>query len=303
MKFPEALAYARHADIVSFHTVVDPRLSVAQDLKESIVGRETWKLGISGITALANQLQTAVYRRLSHWYGGEKDVPGEIEQEMVKEFIDALYGEGTRVVVKRHGTQEKNCVTASLRGAEQKIRMMQLPHNMEDGLTHTSLAESAAEAVLFEYAAAITGKNVRVLSSENTRSAQPAVMISQRGGALAFASPLRCVNYRSDIPWQQINDLLGQERQGSLIWDEKVVNSVCGNGTFLQLTTDFTKLLQNYLNHRDENEIVLMITHTQQTNIADICAGAVPERWREYGSRIFIDSQSSILLPRGVRIK
>lgn len=209
---------------------------------------------------------------------------------------EALFGEGPRVIIMRHGTQFSD--------NPNKINMMRLSHNMTQPLTDISMVQATATGVALAIIAGKLGKPIEVISSENERALQTAALIAGIAGVpLAIDGSLNCVNYppEKEVSDKKLLELLGPENNGALLWQEKIVDRVCGPGTFQRISRDMPRLLARLL-LQDNNTITVVITHTQQTQAADVFAEDKPLRLRELGVRLFTP-QKSTLFPNGIFTK
>lgn len=209
---------------------------------------------------------------------------------------EVLTGDGPHVVIMRHGTQFSD--------KPDKIEMMRFPANMKEPLTGISMAQATATGVALAVIARKLGKQIEVISSENERALQTAAIIAGIAEAgLTIDRGLNCVNYppEKEVSNEKLLDLLGRENNGALLWREDIVDRVCGPGTFQRISRDMSRLLTRLL-LRDNNVITVVVTHTQQTQAADVFAGNRPSRLRELGMRLFTP-QESTLLPNGIFAK
>lgn len=209
---------------------------------------------------------------------------------------EVLSGDGPRVIIMRHGTQFSN--------DPNKLKMMRHPANMKEPLTNMSMAQAAATGVALAIVARRIGKKIEVISSENERALQTAALVAGIAGAsLTIDKRLNCVNYppEDEVSDEELLDLLGPKNNGALLWVKEIVDRVCGEGTFDRITQDMKDLHQKLLS-QDGNSIKVIITHTQQTQAADVFAGNRPSRLRELGMRLFTP-QKSTLLPNGIFAK
>lgn len=216
----------------------------------------------------------------------------EIHPQSLIDLEQALAGDGPRVIIMRHGTQFSDMP---------KIDMMRLPHNMTEPLTDISMAQAVATAVTLSVIAGKLEKPIRVISSENKRALQTAALIAGITGAqFVIDKRLNCVNYppKKEVSDEELSQLLGPENKGALLWQKEIVDRVCGPGTFERISRDMPRLLARLL-LQDNNSITIVITHTQQTQAADVLAEDEPVRLRELGVRLFSPS-GSVLVPNGI---
>lgn len=257
--------------------------------------------------------QEAMARTINVIQGQVADVLGlggvilrQVSPELVREFVSAIDhsnggSDSGRYIMLRHGGQRIDGETGDLKGASQKIRLMQLPHNMVDPLTDQSIAEAVGLGlVLACVSQGINPGTIQVRSSVNTRAAEVAAVVARlTGGSAVYDARLNCVDYPGDKTDQQIDDLLGPANKGSLRWDRLTVDGVIGNGTYDRITQNVEDLIREGVTAKGWT---IDITHTQQTNAADLKAGREPSRLAEMGFSVWRSPVESRLLPNGVFI-
>lgn len=282
------------ADLQTELVAKDPRLNRA--FKSALTLYQERKPNEADLFAavdFANALQTRILKDL----GIEGAKPREIDLVQVAQLAKALQGTGGKVILMRHGTQQIAPDTKELKGATQKIRLMQVPHNREDPLTDVSLAETAGTAYIFRFLSTKLGKPITVKSSENTRAAEVAAFLSYLTNAPAeYDKRLTCVNY-PQLPDETIDSLLGEGSNGGLAWNKSIVDAVTGEGSYDRITRDINSVIEEGLKGEG---IRIYVTHTQQTNAADLAAGAQPTRLSELGMRVFGHNRQSTLLSQGI---
>lgn len=208
----------------------------------------------------------------------------------------ALAGEGPSVIVMRHGTQHSDLAS--------KLDLMRQPQNQTDPLTTASAAQAVVTGVILATIAERSGKRIRVVSSENTRALQTgAIVAGISGGSLVIDNRLTCLDYPpvSEVSNDALLDRLGRENNGAVVWKEEIVDNVFGQGTYKRATRDMADILTQHL-LKEGDEIVVVVTHTQQTNACDVYAGDEPLRLRELGMRVFT-SEKQVLFSNGVFIR
>jgi len=277
-------------------TESNPRLKTVLDVSHDFLSREA----IIGLTLpqaveKANQLTHKVAEKLRP----EGVVLREVFPGIVNALGHSLSGEGGRVVMLRHGGQQQDLETGSLKGSSQKIRMMQHEHNRKDSLTDQSLAEAAGMAVVFKALQEASGKKIVVKSSINTRAAQVAALLAEIAECeIRYDSRLDCVDYPDNLKDEAIDTLLGPTNKGGLVWEKETVNRVVGDGTFERITGDVQQIVGEGLRG---GQLVINVTHTQQTNAADVMAGRSPSRLAEMGMSVFMQTpQTSFLFQNGI---
>lgn len=213
-------------------------------------------------------------------------------------LASTLRSPGGKVILIRHGAQHVADEVKTLPPVSQKIRMMQIPNNMDDPLTSSSIAESAGTAYMLRFLSGQTKKPIIIKSSENLRSAEVAAMVARITNApVTYDKRLNCINYPNSLSDDEITGLLGSENNGALLWKDEAVDAISGKGTFGKITTDVSSLISEGLQSRVIN---LFVTHTQQTNASDALCHEKPIRWAELGMRVFSGQQNSLLLQNGV---
>ncbi len=178
---------------------------------------------------------------------------------------------------------------------------MQLPHNMIDPLTDQSIAEAVGlSLVLACVSQEINPGTIKVRSSANTRAAEVAALVARlTGGTAVYDERLNCVDYPKGKTDQEIDHLLGPANKGSLRWDKKTVDDAIGDGTYNRTTKNVKDLIQEGVTVKGWT---IDVTHTQQTNAADLKAGREPSRLAEMGFSVWRSPVESTLLPNGIFI-
>lgn len=230
----------------------------------------------------------------------------QVSPQLVGELVSVIdHGEDVsdsgRYMMLRHGGQRLDEETGDLKGASQKIRLMQLPHNMTDPLTDQSIAEAVGLGLVLACVyQEINPGEVSVRSSANTRAAEVAAIVARlTGGSVVYDQRLNCVDYPKDKTDQEIDDLLGPANKGSLRWDRTTVDRVIGDGTYDRITENVEDLIREGVTAKGWT---IDVTHTQQTNAADLVARREPSRLAEMGFSIWRSPVESTLLPNGVFI-
>lgn len=205
-----------------------------------------------------------------------------IDTDLMFHNIAPVLSEGGIIVV-RHGAQFAPGLS--------KIAMMQMPHNYQDPLTHISMAEAAAFAVFADQLQKSTGLPVEIWTSKNIRAYQVAQELSiftRKEGSipnLYYKTALDCLNYPNK-PEEEINEMLGPDAKGSLLWER--LDDFAGEGTRQMFKDNMMGLIRLAFRISPEgewkNKIIIMVTHTQQTNAVDALFGDEnPERYSELG--------------------
>lgn len=120
-----------------------------------------------GVADFATSLSGSILKAL----GIESSLGTQVSPSKILSLKEAVSQEGSSVVFMRHGEQSPpewifSIPNPSLR----KIRMMQDPFNKQDLLTNQGLADAFATGLTLLHVSKATGKNVRVISSENSRA-------------------------------------------------------------------------------------------------------------------------------------
>lgn len=191
------------------------------------------------------------------------------------------------IIIMRHGAQ--------FSADSSKIRMMQLPQNYTDPMTHVSMAEGASVAHQMAIFSNRTQLPVEIMTSKNIRAKQLAHEISAmtRGNDYATSNlsnlshkeALDCVNYPSDKTDEEINAILGPEAKGSLPWDK--IDALLGEGTTDVFLRNMGGIINGTLEKIAESrKMVVIVTHTQQTNAVDLLFDQQQVRYSELGFSI-----------------
>lgn len=310
-----------HQDVVARVAAEDPRIHTAIDVGRHLRPRFAFDYDPSPFVYIANQAferhpADAEFERLTYMQtfgqiaevflsrAGVSDRDAEriikesalVHMDSVLDLQQLLVGEGPRVIVMRHGTQHSDLAS--------KLDLMRQPQNQTDPLTTPSAAQAVVTGVILATIAEKAGKRIRVVSSENTRAIQTgAIVAGSSSGSLVIDKRLTCLDYPpvSEVSDDALLDRLGRENNGAVIWKEGIVENVFGYGAYKRVTRDMADILVQYL-LSDASEIVVVVTHTQQTNACDVYAEDKPLRLRELGMRVFT-TERQVLLPNGVFIK
>lgn len=237
------------------------------------------------IAGFANQLQ----KNIAQTVGVDESKLRLVSPENIELFECFVTANPNTVAFMRHGEQNSNV---------SKLEKMQQEHNIKDPLTAKSMAEAAGTAFVLWVLQERTGIPITIKTSGNVRSAQVGAVIAKvTGSRLIYDKWLNCVNYRDDIPLEALNELLGRENNGALIWEQKRADTVCseGEGTFQRVTEETAEVLAEGLNSQ---VLTLLVTHTQQTNALDKQMGEDPTRYDELGVRL-VGKESSQLIKSG----
>lgn len=196
----------------------------------------------------------------------------------------------------RHGVQAITSDIAALPAVEQKIRLMQPPHNTDDPITLASGVEAIGTGLALAWAAQLARKDVVVLTTANARGRQVATVFGSILGVPVYPDKrLDCIDYRTDISAEAISEILGKDKAGKLVWGEAKVDGVTREGTYQRITQDMRGLIGSAL---DQNHIVIAITHTQQLNAVAVDTG-MPATLDTLGMQGY-SARGSLLLPNGV---
>lgn len=227
----------------------------------------------------------------------------QVSPGLIRDLVNAVdrtdgVTEAGRYMMLRHGGQLLGRETGDLKGASQKIRLMQSPHNMRDPLTDQSIAEAVGLSLALTCISQETNLPIRVRSSVNTRAAEVAAVVTRlTGGTVAVDNRLKCIDYPKDKTDEEIDNLLGAANKGSLRWDRRTVDGVIGPGTYDRITQDVAALIHEGVTR---NGLTIDVTHTQQTNAADIKVGREPSRLAEMGFSIWRLPMQSTLFGNGI---
>ncbi len=166
-------------------------------------------------------------------------------------------------IAMRHGEQESG-YAAGLNDEETKIIQMRSAHNINDLMTERSAIEFIATMFIFKYMKDKFSIEFLIESSENQRALQPAKALAkllETNCKINLA--LSCVNYPDNtiLPDDQLKTIL---EKGTLPWQQKAIDRVCGNNTFNYITQNMSQLFSTET--LQKNQVRLKITHTQQIN-------------------------------------
>jgi broad specificity phosphatase PhoE len=238
------------------------------------------------ITDTANQLQKAVAFAL-----GCQESIREIDVSKVTTLKDLLQTYTASAIFMRHGEQELNDETQKLSGTLRKIKQMQLPYNMTDGITDSSLVEAIGTGFVLQWILHTTKKTLQIISSENERAHQVATVIAAvTNTPVHLDHRLNSISLPSNVGTEKLLALLGEDSKEQLVWKQEIIDTICGTGTFERITQTVHGCIAESL--QLQNTITLYITHTQQTNAADVEAGETPIRLPNLGFRVFSKSQN-----------
>lgn len=241
----------------------------------ALIGTELAGKSIVEVVAFANAAEAEARRTLHLFETASTRIVDEAAAGFMLEFSE---GDGVALWM-RHGKQQAQA-------GHSKIDMMRLPDNMEDPMTDESLIEAVGTGIILRYIAEKTGKPIEVKTSENKRAMQAAGIIAAIANARASVDQrLTCVNYNNNLINEEVNQRLGLENNGSLVWEEEIVDSVCGEGTWARISSGTIEMLNESQRGRGTEKITVFLTHTQQTNVLDNAYGDNPTRLAELGFR------------------
>lgn len=226
------------------------------------------------IVELANSL--GIYIALNLKHDQAQEALRKVDEMTIESLRNTLENGG--VILMRHGEQ-RSSGAKDLRGADLKIKMMQPFSNRTDPLTNKSICELGPTAFVLDYLVRQSNQYLTVFSSVNARALQAAAVISKTAGSkLSLDGKLNCVNYPVQLTEEQKEFLYSS--QGLLPWREEAVDLICGKGKFNQITADVKELIDK---GREGENVVLMITHSQQVSAAATYLGINNGRLKEYG--------------------
>lgn len=241
----------------------------------ALIGTELAEKNIAEVVAFANAAQQEAKRILHLSETASTRIVDEVVAGFMLEFSE---GDGVALWL-RHGKQQAQA-------GHSKIDMMRLPDNMEDPMTDESLAEAVGTGIILRYISEKTGKPIEVKTSENKRAMQAAGIIAAIANArVSIDQRLTCVNYDNRLSDEEVNQRLGPENNGSIVWEEEIVDSVCGEGTWARISSGTIEMLNGSQLGRGTEKITVFLTHTQQTNVLDNAFGDNPTRLAEFGFR------------------
>lgn len=259
-------------------------------VKVGQAGREVTRFNFEGDAFIerANKLQQDIISSLPC---GETQLR-PVSAEKVTLLTDRIQENEGGILFMRHGIQfVEDAERDRLTGSPRKIRLMQAPFNEKDPAAAQSLAEAASLALVLQHIGKKNNLPVSVVTSRNTRAADIGAIISVVNGfQIGIDDRLTCVNYPIDRTDEELEEMLGRDSMGALVWKEEILDAVCGDGTFKTIQEDVRAVLAG---HYGKKEITVCITHTPQTNAADVLVGDVPIRMPELGFRLFSGDTSS----------
>ncbi|MBI2597464.1 hypothetical protein HYW41_04870 [Candidatus Daviesbacteria bacterium] len=255
-------------------------------------------------------LTVELSRSMSRTLGTE--VVSSVSNQKVAQLVDAVSGNGNRIIFMRHGEQsspERVCSISDPR--LRKIRMMQDPFNKEDLLTNKGLVDVFVTAFSLLYVTETTGKRLNVLSSENLRAKEVAGVVARVIPSTTFATNegLNCITYRDerDVPPATIEGLLEDLPAGFMPWNPALIDKWCKKTrsgirpseaiirTIAALMRLGTKI--------DGDELFLVSTHNQQLAEALRLKARLENpfmRFPELTMIVVRDKNDLTIFPRGV---
>src|SRR5260221_1501410 len=221
----------------------------------------------------------------------------DIDSVAVEEFAQTV--QHTGLILMRHGPQDSH---------EDKITQMKQPANMQDPTTSQGLVEFTSTLLALEYALqgiknAHPGKDVtlQILSSKNRRAMDIAQTIADVFHIEVMESQLlTCLDY---LPFVTANnENLASDGSSAVEWEEEKINNVFGEQMYLTITSGMQNFIHPYTQPDVNNPtLTIAITHTQQTNAADVLANRPPVRLANFGIEIFpITVEPSLQMKNGV---
>lgn len=275
----------------------DPRLGVAIGLARPHfeISREVLsRLTPDQIAETVIRIQTTVYdvlkERFSRWLLTDRQ-PRTPSAQAITDFMKFQEDNGTTgVLLMRHGTQELDEETSKLTGSALKIAQMTEDHNENDPTTIASLAEAAGTAFTFASIQAQTDIPMSIRTSVNLRSSQVAIVM----GKLLHVPTmndyrLKCLNYPKQLSRDKVNEILGTENNGKLVWDRSIVDRIEGEGGYQRRVDNVTQLIEDY---RNREALITLVGHTQEINQAQITAGHRPGSLAELGFIVFSNTNA-----------
>lgn len=177
------------------------------------------------VAVLCDELATSVGRVI----GNRNESADPVDPEKLAQIRNLLAPAGHKVVFMRHGEQSPPDWIASIEDpAVRKIRMMQNPFNREDCLTNKGFVNVFATALGLYYIVDSTGKNLRILSSENRRAEEVAGIMSYLipNATFFIKEELDSINYRDehDDPPATLEQILEDLPSGTMPWIPQLVD-------------------------------------------------------------------------------
>ena len=183
--------------------------------------------------------------------------PRRLDPQILQDVKEALQSQAVCILM-RHGEQEESEWVKNLTVARKKIEMMRCNENLMNSLTKDSVLEALATALALKYVLNKSGQEKVFYSSQNARAFEAGELM---GKVLEQTFQKNrvwdCVNYPEEL-LLPINELEKKLPDGSLPWEEGIVDRILGLGSYVKIHQEMTKELQG--------KPFIALTHTQQIN-------------------------------------
>lgn len=292
MSWKDAEPRRQRFDIIETYREQDPRIPLIlrtwDDIKRDGLG--TWNAG--EVADFANEAMGIALRNVMSidTIVDKKETVRVVKARSVLELSKALQRGG--LLVLRHATQASKATLKRIK--------MSLPDNMTNQATTDSLIESLAVGIaLRRTQERDLLSDTQIITSENARSAGPAVVIAKIVSAPVNIEPaLTCINYLPDV---QDDVFEKNTKDGSVSWNRKNVDTVAGDKTYDRMKRAMSSLVTKYVKL---GKLVVAITHTQQLSEFLRRAGLAEDQFPEYAGLAIIPTEENgiqtILLPTGI---
>lgn len=266
-------------------------------------------LPVEEVVALGDKLATSISRAIGIESLGEFRGISKSKIGKVTEFVS---GKGSKVIFMRHGEQSPpEWVFSIPQPALRRVRMLQNPFNTEDLLTNGAFVDAFLTAFSLFYITKITGKNLRVLTSENLRAKEPAEIISTviPDSTFTVQLGLNSITYRdeTDKPPVSVEDLLDDLPSGFMPWEPKLVDKLCKDSKdgikrseVIMQTIDGLVSLGT---QKEGDDLYVVLTHSQQLAEVLRFVGKLPDssvRFPELTMIAMNNPSEALILNNGV---
>lgn len=261
------------------------------------------------VTSLANNLADSVYKAIG-FDPGESGV-SRVSKNKLTKLVNAASPQGNTTIFVRHAEQSPpEWVFSIPRQDIRKIRMMQNPFNNEDLITNKAVAEAFSTGFSLHYLKAVTGKNLRIVSSENMRALEIAKVISHmvEDTTIRTDAGLTCITYKDerDEPSVTFDQLLADLPSGFMPWVPELVDKWCketkgGKKPSQAIVESVGELYTEGLDSSG-NDIIIALTHSQQLGEVLSLAGKLNDPGARFPelSMFVVNENSPTILRRGI---
>lgn len=274
---------------------------------QQIAGIGTLKL--EEIVSLGDELSTSISQAIGI---NAVDPTSHISQDKIIRLASSISGKGNRIIFMRHGEQSPpEWVFSIPNPGLRKIRMMQNPFNRDDLLTNQGLVNVFVTAFGLFYVTQATGKNLHVLSSENSRAREVAEVVCAVVPNTTFSTHegLTSIIYKDerDDPPADVEELLREIPTGFMPWDPQLIDkwSKAAKNS-VKPSEAITQTIKDLIQRGTEAEgadLFLVLTHTQQLAEVLRLRGRLEDpsiRFSELTMFVLGDINDCLVLERGV---